>query len=82
MTYYWITCQVNKANIGKNVYTDEVTSDSKMSSSASSGIPANYSSVPSRSRDSMSPTSTLTSLCEDADSGNSDILISGMLRFT
>ncbi|KAG5015007.1 hypothetical protein JHK82_020698 [Glycine max] len=62
--------QVNKTNIGGKTYSDEVTSDSQKSSSLSSGFPRNYGSMPSGSTDSMSPTSTLTSLCEDADSDN------------
>ncbi|KAK7252313.1 hypothetical protein RIF29_36164 [Crotalaria pallida] len=67
---HYLDVKVNKANIGRNVYTDEVASDSKKGSSTSSGFPSNYSSARSRSTDSMSPTSTLTSLCEDADSGD------------
>lgn len=71
----FFTFQVNKTNVGGKTYSDEVTSDSQKSSSLSSGFPRNYGSVPSGSTDSMSPTSTLTSLCEDADSGNSDIYL-------
>lgn len=61
--------QGNKSNIGGKPDADEVSSDSQKGSSASSGFPTNSSAVPSRSTDSTSPTSTLTSLCEDADSG-------------
>lgn len=64
-------CQVNKTNVGGKTYSGEATSDSQKGSSLSSGFPRNYGSVPSGSTDSMSPTSTLTSLCEDADSGKS-----------
>lgn len=63
--------QVNKTNVGGKTYSGEATSDSQNGSSLSSGFPRNYGSVPSGSTDSMSPTSTLTSLCEDADSGKS-----------
>ncbi|RZB95696.1 Calmodulin-binding transcription activator 2 isoform C [Glycine soja] len=65
---HYLDVKVNKTNIGGKTYSDEVTSDSQKSSSLSSGFPRNYGSVPSGSTDSMSPTSTLTSLCEDADS--------------
>lgn len=61
--------QGNKTNIGGNTDSDEVTSDSQKSRSPSSSFPTNYNNVPSRSTDAMSPTSTLSSLCEDADSG-------------
>ena len=67
--------QVNKTNISRSIDTDEATSESQKGSSASSGFPTSYNSVPSRSTDSMSPTSTLTSLCEDADSGKYDIFV-------
>ncbi|KAG2409948.1 Calmodulin-binding transcription activator [Vigna angularis] len=60
--------RVNKTNVGGKTYSGEATSDSQKGSSLSSGFPRNYGSVPSGSTDSMSPTSTLTSLCEDADS--------------
>ncbi|KAF7803721.1 Calmodulin-binding transcription activator 2 [Senna tora] len=66
--------QGNKTNIGGKPNINEVSSDSQKGSSASSSFLTNYSTVPSRSTDSMSPTSTLTSLCEDADSGNSAFL--------
>jgi hypothetical protein len=60
--------QGNKTSIGGNTESDEVSSDSQR---ASSGFHTNYSSVPSLSTDSMSPTTSLMSLREDADSGNS-----------
>lgn len=63
--------QSNKSNIGGNADSNEVISDSQQVNSPSSGIPTTYSSVPSLSTDSMSPTSSYTSLREDADSGNS-----------
>ncbi|KAK7400320.1 hypothetical protein VNO78_11526 [Psophocarpus tetragonolobus] len=65
---HYLDVKVNKTNIGGKTYTGEATSDSQKSSSLSSGFRRNYGSVPSGSTDSMSPTSTLTSLCEDADS--------------
>ncbi|TKY59498.1 Calmodulin-binding transcription activator 2 [Spatholobus suberectus] len=65
---HYLDVKVNKTNIGGKAYTDEATSDSQEGSSLSSGFPRNYGRVPSGSTDSMSPTSTLTSLCEDADS--------------
>ncbi|KAG5029086.1 hypothetical protein JHK87_012600 [Glycine soja] len=65
---HYLDVKVNKTNVGGKTYSDEVTSDSQKSNSLSSGFPRNYGSVPSGSTDSMSPTSTLTSLCEDADS--------------
>jgi hypothetical protein len=77
MFYGLFIFQVNKTNIGASTDAKGVTSDSQNGSSVSSGFPANYSNMPSGSADSMSPTSTLTSLCEDADSGNSDIVSNG-----
>ncbi|RDX66487.1 Calmodulin-binding transcription activator 2, partial [Mucuna pruriens] len=65
---HYLDVKVNKTNIGGNTYTNEATSDSQNGSSLSSGFPRSYGSVPSGSTDAMSPTSTLTSLCEDADS--------------
>ncbi|XP_027348728.1 calmodulin-binding transcription activator 2 isoform X3 [Abrus precatorius] len=65
---HYLDVKVNKTNIGGSTDTSEATSDSQKSSSLSSGFPRNYGGMPSRSTDSMSPTSTLTSLCEDADS--------------
>ncbi|XP_020222817.1 calmodulin-binding transcription activator 2 isoform X2 [Cajanus cajan] len=68
---HYLDVKVNKTNIGGNTYTNnEASSDSQKDSSLSSGFPRSYGSVPSGSTDSMSPTSTLTSLCEDADSGD------------
>jgi len=78
MFYGLFIFQVNKTNVGISTDTKEVTSDSQKSSSMSSGFPANYGNMRSRNTDSMSPTSTLTSLCEDADSGNSHILSNGL----
>ncbi|KAK7319432.1 hypothetical protein RJT34_04153 [Clitoria ternatea] len=65
---HYLDVKVNKTNIGGSTDTDAATSDSQKGSSLSSGFPRNYGSMPSGSTDSMSPTSTLTSLCEDADS--------------
>ncbi|KAF7842979.1 calmodulin-binding transcription activator 2-like isoform X1 [Senna tora] len=67
---HYLEVKGNKTNIGGNTDNDEVTSDSQKSRSPSSSFPTNYSNVPSRSTDAMSPTSTLSSLCEDADSGD------------
>lgn len=62
--------QGNKTNIVGNADSEEISSgNSSRSPSSSSGYPINNSNMPSRSTDAMSPTSTLTSLCEDADSG-------------
>ncbi|GAU35312.1 hypothetical protein TSUD_389370 [Trifolium subterraneum] len=60
----------NKSNIGGSPDSDGVISDSQKVNSPSSGFPTTYSGVPSLSTDSMSPTSSLTSLREDADSGD------------
>ncbi|KEH31218.1 putative transcription factor CG1-CAMTA family [Medicago truncatula] len=65
---HYLDVKVNKSNVGISTDTKEVTSDSQKGSSTSSGFPANYGNMRSRNMDSMSPTSTLTSLCEDADS--------------
>lgn len=62
--------QGNKSNTGGNADSDGVISDSQKVNSPSSGFPTSYSSVPSLSTDSMSPTSSMTSLREDADSGS------------
>lgn len=70
MFYGFFISQGNKSNNGGNTDSDEVISDSQRVNSSSSGYPTNYNSVPSLSTDSMSPTSSLTSLREDADSGN------------
>ncbi|CAJ2678098.1 unnamed protein product [Trifolium pratense] len=67
---HYLDVKVNKTNIGASTDTKGVTSDSQNGSSVSSGFPANYGNMPSGSADAMSPTSTLTSLCEDADSGD------------
>ncbi|KAJ7968200.1 Calmodulin-binding transcription activator 2 [Quillaja saponaria] len=65
---HYLEVKGNKTNTGGNRDSDEVSSDSRNSSSLTSSFPTNPSTAPSRSTDSMSPTSTLTSLCEDADS--------------
>ncbi|KAK7363135.1 hypothetical protein VNO77_05265 [Canavalia gladiata] len=75
---HYLDVKVNKTNIGGSTDTDEATSDSLKGSSLSSGFPRNYGSVPSGSTDSMSPTSTLTSLCEDADSDDIHQASSGL----
>ncbi|KEH36443.1 calmodulin-binding transcription activator 1 [Medicago truncatula] len=67
---HYLEVKSNKSNIGGNADSNEVISDSQKVNSPSSGIPATYSSVPSLSTDSMSPTSSYTSLREDADSGD------------
>ncbi|KAJ1402239.1 IQ motif, EF-hand binding site [Sesbania bispinosa] len=78
---HYLDVKVNKTNVGASSFTDDVTSDSQKGSSVSSGFPTNYSSVPSGSTDSMSPTSTLTSLCEDADSEDIHQASSGLHTF-
>ncbi|KAK7302526.1 hypothetical protein RJT34_13418 [Clitoria ternatea] len=65
---HYLEVKGNRANIGGNTDSDEVTSDSQKVTSSSSGFPTHYSSVPSRSTDSVSPTTSLASLREDADS--------------
>ncbi|XP_027192076.1 calmodulin-binding transcription activator 2-like isoform X2 [Cicer arietinum] len=78
---HYLDVKVNKTNIGASTDTNEVTSDSQNGSSVSSGFPANYGNTPSGSTDSMSPTSTLTSLCEDADSEDIHQTSSGFHAF-
>ncbi|CAI8617908.1 unnamed protein product [Vicia faba] len=65
---HYLDVKINKTNIGASTDTNGVTSDSYKGISVSSGFPANSVNMPSGSADSMSPTSTLTSLCEEADS--------------
>ncbi|CAJ1936057.1 unnamed protein product [Sphenostylis stenocarpa] len=72
--------EVNKTNVGGKTYSGESTSDSQKGSSLSSGFPRNYGSVPSGSTDSLSPTSTLTSLCEDADSVFCPFGLNGLIK--
>lgn len=60
--------QGNRTNIGAIRESDEVTSDSQ-DSALSSSSPPNQIRVPYGITDSPSPTSSLTSFCEDADSG-------------
>ncbi|KAK4254255.1 hypothetical protein QN277_009659 [Acacia crassicarpa] len=67
---HYLEVKGNKTNIVGNTDSDDVTSGNSRSPSPSSGFPINYSNMPSGSTDAMSPTSTLTSLCEDADSGD------------
>ncbi|XP_028780627.1 calmodulin-binding transcription activator 2-like [Neltuma alba] len=67
---HYLEVKGNKTNIVGNADSDEVTSGNSRSSSQSSGFPIRYGNMPSRSTDAASPTSTLTSLCEDADSGD------------
>ncbi|GAU34126.1 hypothetical protein TSUD_66050, partial [Trifolium subterraneum] len=78
---HYLDVKVNKTNIGASTDTKGVTSDSQNGSSVSSGFPANYGNMPSGSADSMSPTSTLTSLCEDADSEDIHQASSGFHTF-
>ncbi|XP_054801360.1 calmodulin-binding transcription activator 2-like isoform X2 [Prosopis cineraria] len=75
---HYLEVKGHKTSVGGKPDIDEVSSDSQRGSSASSGFSRDYNTVPSRSTDAMSPTSTLTSLCEDADSGDhGQSLISG-----
>ncbi|CAJ2678094.1 unnamed protein product [Trifolium pratense] len=78
---HYLDVKVNKTNIGASTDTKGVTSDSQNGSSVSSGFPANYGNMPSGSADAMSPTSTLTSLCEDADSEDIHHASSGFHTF-
>ncbi|ESW31102.1 hypothetical protein PHAVU_002G209300 [Phaseolus vulgaris] len=78
---HYLDVKVNKTNVGGKTYSGEATSDSQNGSSLSSGFPRNYGSVPSGSTDSMSPTSTLTSLCEDADSEDIHQASSGLQSY-
>ncbi|KAL2342100.1 hypothetical protein Fmac_010040 [Flemingia macrophylla] len=64
---HYLEVKGNK-NIVVNTEGDEVLSDSQMVASPSSSFPTNHSGVPSLSTDSVSPTSSLISLREDADS--------------
>ncbi|KAK7246754.1 hypothetical protein RIF29_41624 [Crotalaria pallida] len=65
---HYLEVKGNKTTIGGITDSDDVTSDSQKVTSPSSGFPSNYSGAPSLSTDSLSPTSSLTSLREDADS--------------
>ncbi|KAJ7946722.1 Calmodulin-binding transcription activator 2 [Quillaja saponaria] len=65
---HYLDVKGNKTNSGGNRDSDEVSTDSRNGSSPTSSFPANNSTAPSRSTDSISATSTLASLCEDADS--------------
>ncbi|KAJ1396501.1 P-loop containing nucleoside triphosphate hydrolase [Sesbania bispinosa] len=67
---HYLEVKGNKSNVGGNADSDEAISDSQNVNSPSSGFPTSYSSVPSLSTDSVSPTTSLTSLREDADSGD------------
>ncbi|XP_027355862.1 calmodulin-binding transcription activator 2 isoform X2 [Abrus precatorius] len=67
---HYLDVKGNKTNIGGNTDSDEVTSDSHKVTSPSSGFHSPYSSVPSLSTDSVSLATSLTSLHEDADSGD------------
>ncbi|XP_061364683.1 calmodulin-binding transcription activator 2-like isoform X2 [Gastrolobium bilobum] len=78
---HYLNVKINKTNIGGGTDIDDIRSDSQEGSSSSSGFPTNYRNVPSGSTDSMSPTSTLTSLCEDADSEDIHQASSGLYSF-
>ncbi|XP_019425726.1 PREDICTED: calmodulin-binding transcription activator 2 isoform X1 [Lupinus angustifolius] len=65
---HYLEVKGNKTTIGGITESDDVTTDSQRVTSPSSGFPVSYSTAPSLSTDSMSPTSSLTSLREDADS--------------
>ncbi|CAK8530299.1 unnamed protein product [Lathyrus sativus] len=67
---HYLEVKGNKSNTGGNTDSNGVISDSQKVNSPSSGFPTSYNSVPSLSTDSMSPTSSMTSLREDADSGD------------
>ncbi|XLS73774.1 hypothetical protein HN51_030639 [Arachis hypogaea] len=65
---HYLEVKGNKTNTGGNIDSYDVSSDSQRTPSPSSGLPTNYSNLPSLSTDSMSPASSLASLREDADS--------------
>ncbi|KAI4296364.1 hypothetical protein L6164_036328 [Bauhinia variegata] len=77
---HYLEVKGNKTNIGGNADADDTSSDS-LKGSSSSTFPTNHNTVPSRSTDAMSPTSTLTSLCEDADSEDIHHASSGLHSF-
>ncbi|KAM7251437.1 hypothetical protein ACFE04_023320 [Oxalis oulophora] len=63
---HYLEVKGSRAHPSGSRETDEASSSMQTSSPASFGVPANRSKAPS---DATSPTSTLSSLCEDADSG-------------
>ncbi|KAL3538637.1 hypothetical protein ACH5RR_002003 [Cinchona calisaya] len=65
---HYLEVKGNKANIHYLKDTDTVSSNSQNDSSFSFGSPVNSDKVPSPYTDMTSPTSTLTSACEDAES--------------
>jgi len=69
--FFWLFISQGNKNIVVNTEGDEIPSDSQKVTSSSSSLPTHHSSVPSLSTDSVSPTTSLMSLREDADSGNS-----------
>ncbi|XP_038888496.1 calmodulin-binding transcription activator 2-like isoform X2 [Benincasa hispida] len=64
---HYLEVKGNRTNIGAVVETDEVSSSSQKSSPKSSSYSSSHNQAASENADSPSPTSTLTSFCEDAD---------------
>lgn len=69
--FFWFFISQGNKNIVVNNEGDEVPTDSQKVTSPSSSLPTHHSCVSSLSTDSVSPTTSLMSLREDADSGNS-----------
>lgn len=64
---HYLEVKGNRTNAGAVVETDEVSSSSQKSSPRSSSYSSSHNQAASENADSPSPTSTLTSFCEDAD---------------
>ncbi|XP_022141955.1 calmodulin-binding transcription activator 2-like isoform X2 [Momordica charantia] len=64
---HYLEVKGNRTSIGAVVETDEVSSSSQKSSPRSSSYSSSLNQATSENADSPSPTSTLTSFCEDAD---------------
>ncbi|TKY71463.1 Calmodulin-binding transcription activator 2 [Spatholobus suberectus] len=75
---HYLEVKGNKTNIVVNTEGDEVPSDSQKVTSPSSSFPSHHSGVPSLSTDSVSPTTSLMSLREDADSEDIHQVSSGL----
>ncbi|KAF5448499.1 hypothetical protein F2P56_029027 [Juglans regia] len=68
---HYLEVKGNRTNIGGIRESDEVASDFQKGSPLSSDFHTNHKGAPSGNTDSPSPSSSLTSLCEDADSEDS-----------
>ncbi|KAA0031481.1 calmodulin-binding transcription activator 2 isoform X2 [Cucumis melo var. makuwa] len=64
---HYLEVKGNRTNVGAVVETDEVSTSSQKSSTKSSSYSSSHNQAASENADSPSPTSTLTSFCEDAD---------------